>query len=67
MNTILNKEPIICGKPMPNLFNQVKEKYNIDLKRSCIIGDRLDTDIKMGLNSNIISCCVLTGVTQKIC
>eukprot|EP01080_Neovahlkampfia_damariscottae_P012482 gene12482-6230_t len=66
LNVVLKREPdYVCGKPNKELFNVIKTQFkNLDLEKSCMIGDRLDTDIKMGINAGISTLCVLTGVTQ---
>lgn len=40
-------------------------RSHIDLKKTCMIGDRLDTDIEFGLNGGVDTLCVLTGITTK--
>lgn len=62
-STVVAKKPIVCGKPEPNLFRHLEQTHNVDLKRSIMIGDRLDTDIKMGVDANVLTALVLTGVT----
>jgi ribonucleotide monophosphatase NagD (HAD superfamily) len=37
----------VCGKPNPKLFEIIKKDTGVDLNKSCMVGDRLDTDIKM--------------------
>lgn len=65
VSTFLGRKPLVFGKPEIYLFKHLNEKYNIDLKKSVMIGDRLDTDILMGKNSNVKTILVLTGVTKK--
>lgn len=50
------------GKPNPDYARLIADWNNIDLKRSCMIGDRLDTDIEMAIRAGMGSCFVLTGV-----
>ena len=38
---------------------------NIPNEKCLIIGDRLETDILLGLNSGMKTCLVLTGVTKR--
>lgn len=37
-------------------------RYHLDPKRTCMIGDRLDTDIEFGVKGGIETLCVLTGM-----
>jgi len=39
------------------------QQHGIDVERSLIVGDRLDTDIRFGVDSGMRSALVLTGVT----
>ena len=45
-----------------SLLNYFCNRYQLDPKKTCMIGDRLDTDIEFGLNGNIDTLCVLTGM-----
>ncbi|MBN1215995.1 MAG: D-glycero-beta-D-manno-heptose 1,7-bisphosphate 7-phosphatase [Candidatus Lokiarchaeota archaeon] len=49
-----------CRKPNPGMIIKAKEKYNIDLKKSYIVGDTLN-DIKAGKNAGCKTVLVLTG------
>jgi D,D-heptose 1,7-bisphosphate phosphatase len=49
-----------CRKPKPGLIFQAKEKYNIDLKSSYMVGDTL-SDILAGKNAGCKTVFVLTG------
>jgi len=33
---------VICGKPHKPMFDVIMEKYNVDPKRTLMIGDRLE-------------------------
>lgn len=39
-------------------------RYNLDRSRTCMVGDRLNTDILMGLNGKLKTLLVFTGVTK---
>ncbi|ORX59141.1 2-phosphoglycolate phosphatase [Piromyces finnis] len=62
---VKNKEPVFLGKPTANMINCISQKFNLDLKRACMVGDRLDTDMVFGKNNNITTLLVLTGVTSE--
>lgn len=40
-------------------------RYNLDPSKTCMIGDRLDTDIDFGLQGGIETLCVLTGTKPR--
>lgn len=50
------------GKPNPDYARLIAEWNGIDLRRAVMVGDRLDTDIEMGIRAGMGSCFVLTGV-----
>ena len=48
------------------MWEVLSEKHNLDASRSCIVGDRLDTDIAFATtNSLAASLAVLSGVTSE--
>ena len=49
-----------CRKPKPGMMLKAKDKFNIDMKNSFMVGDTLN-DIKAGLNANCKTVLVLTG------
>ena len=52
-------------KPSPKMINLAKKEYNIELKNSVLIGDRL-SDLRSGLNANISNLFhVITGHGKK--
>ena len=54
---------MIIGKPNPYILDLLSEKLKIEKNKICMIGDRLYTDVKLGLNSGIMSILVLSGET----
>lgn len=40
-------------------------RHHLDRSKSCMIGDRLDTDILFGINGKLSTLLVLTGVVSK--
>ncbi|KAJ1921687.1 hypothetical protein H4219_000420 [Mycoemilia scoparia] len=60
------KKPTIIGKPNHYMLDCIKTEYkDIDLKRTLMIGDNLDTDILFGINGNVDTLAVLTGVAKR--
>lgn len=50
------------GKPSVFMFEEIKRRLKVDLKRVLLIGDRLETDIELGNKFGIDSALVSTGV-----
>lgn len=53
-----------CRKPKPGMVLKAKKRFNIDLKKSYIIGDKL-TDIKLGKNTGMKTFLLLTGYGRQ--
>lgn len=51
------------GKPNPLMMRHAMKRLNAKREESAIIGDRMDTDIVAGVESEIETILVLTGVT----
>jgi ribonucleotide monophosphatase NagD (HAD superfamily) len=56
---------IIVGKPSPIMIQTVLDVLGLRPEECILIGDRLETDIKMGKDSGIATGIVLTGVTDE--
>jgi phosphoglycolate/pyridoxal phosphate phosphatase family enzyme len=54
---------IVLGKPNKYAIDVLVEEHNLEREKCIMIGDRLDTDILLGINSGIDSCLVMTGAT----
>ena len=57
------RKAINVGKPSPILAQLICNEHNLNPSRTLFVGDRLDTDIKFGEDSGMISVLVMTGVT----
>lgn len=53
-----------CRKPKPGMLLKAAKRFNLDLKRCYIIGDKVD-DIKLARNVRAKGILVLTGYGQK--
>ena len=58
-------EPLIIGKPMPEMMAQSMARMGSTPADTAVIGDRLDTDILGGINASLTTMLVLTGVTNE--
>src|SRR5512139_2672716 len=59
------KVEVIVGKPSPIMIQTVLNVMGLNPENCILIGDRLETDIKMGKDSGIATGIVLTGVTDE--
>jgi NagD protein len=53
------------GKPNPLMMRNALKKIGCTREESIIIGDRMDTDIVAGIESEIDTCLVLSGITGR--
>ncbi len=59
------KKPTSLGKPSQAMMEAIEGKFQFDRKKTCMVGDRLDTDIRFGIEGGLGgTLCVLTGVTR---
>lgn len=58
-------QPTFIGKPQPIIMNKALETLDIDPSEVAMVGDLYDTDILSGINVNIDTIHVQTGVTTK--
>jgi 4-nitrophenyl phosphatase len=62
----LGRKPLELGKPSQAMMDAVEGKFQFDRARTCMIGDRLNTDIKFGVEGKLGGTLhVLTGVDKK--
>jgi len=61
-----NKNPdIVFGKPDPLILEMIIEKFNVKKEETCVIGDRLYTDILLGIRAEVSTILVLTGEAKE--
>ena len=61
-----NSKAYFVGKPNPLMMRQALKKLNCSREETAIIGDRMDTDIIAGIESEITTILVLSGVTGEV-
>ncbi|KAG4443941.1 hypothetical protein IFR05_000581 [Cadophora sp. M221] len=60
------QHPIALGKPSQAMMDSIEGKFQFDRKKACMVGDRLDTDIRFGIEGKLGgTLAVLTGVSKK--
>ena len=60
------QQPLELGKPSQAMMDAVEGKFQLNRARTCMIGDRLNTDIKFGVDGKLGGTLhVLTGVDSK--
>lgn len=59
-------QPLALGKPSQAMMDAVEGRFQLDRARTCMIGDRLNTDIQFGVEGRLGgTLAVLTGVNKK--
>lgn len=53
--------PVFIGKPHTTMIDLIKSRFQITSEKIAVIGDRLYTDIALGVNAGIMCICVLSG------
>jgi len=59
------KQAYFVGKPNPLMMRIALRKLGVKREDSIIIGDRMDTDIIAGIEAEIDTCLVLSGITDE--
>lgn len=59
------KQPLVLGKPNPKIIDYLCERFSVAKEDTMVVGDRLYTDILIGVNAGVDSVCVLTGEATK--
>jgi len=58
-----NRMPIVFGKPNKEMLLFKLIQLNLSPNDAVIFGDRLYTDMRMGIEAGVTTCCVLSGET----
>jgi NagD protein len=59
------KLELLAGKPSPIMMAVALERLGTTAEHSLMVGDRLETDIRMGQEAGMLTAVVLSGVTQR--
>jgi NagD protein len=59
------KKAYYVGKPNPLMMRIALKKLGVKREEAVVIGDRMDTDIRCGLESEIDTLLVLSGITDR--
>lgn len=59
------KRPLVIGKPTALMPRLAMKKYGVDKEKTAVIGDRIYTDIKSGINAGAVTVLVMSGETTK--
>ncbi|KAI9490654.1 HAD-like domain-containing protein [Zychaea mexicana] len=63
VEVITKTKAFFCGKPSALIMRYAQRVLGLSRSETCIIGDRMDTDIAAGISSEIDPVLVLSGVT----
>ena len=62
----IGRAPLSLGTPSQAMMDAVEGKFKFDRSRTCMVGDRLNTDIQFGIDGKLGgTLAVLTGVSKK--
>ncbi|XP_064398613.1 glycerol-3-phosphate phosphatase-like [Halichondria panicea] len=59
------REPIVVGKPHSPIFEVLQKSVNLDPSRTVMIGDRLNTDMELGIRNGMKTLLVFSGISQR--
>lgn len=60
---VSGKRPVVVGKPAPLMAQLAMEKWGCKPEETVVVGDRIYTDIKSGLNAGCMTVLVMSGET----
>ena len=59
------RTPVVIGKPEPMMPLLAMEREGVEPTRCAVVGDRIYTDVKSGLNSGAVGILVMSGETTE--
>ena len=59
------KRPVVIGKPSALMPQLAMGKLGMSKEETCVVGDRIYTDVKSGLNAGVTGILVLSGETTE--
>lgn len=64
MRLATNKKARVMGKPDPEVIYTLAKRFNVNLDEVLVVGDRIYTDVLVGVNAKVDSVMVLSGETS---
>lgn len=64
IETASGRKAVCVGKPSKELGKNIISKFNLNPKKTLMVGDRIDSDLYFGNNAGFKTCIVLSGVTN---
>ncbi len=64
LQAVTKREPLVMGKPHTGMIALAEERLGLPRESLAVIGDRLYTDIKMGIDHGLATVLVLSGETN---
>ena len=61
MRLCTGKTATVMGKPNADIINYLAKQFNVKKDEVLVVGDRLYTDILVGVNADVDTLCVLSG------
>jgi 4-nitrophenyl phosphatase len=59
------RKAMACGKPSKSMMDAIFARYDLNRERTCMVGDRLNTDIQFGIDGKLGgTLLVLTGINR---
>ena len=65
MRLCSGKKATVMGKPNPEIIDFLMKQFNVTKEETLVVGDRIYTDILVGVNADVDSLMVLTGETTR--
>lgn len=63
-DAVTGRRPVVIGKPHQTMIDAALNRLGTAAEHTAIVGDRLYTDMKMGINGGLKSILVLSGETK---
>ena len=60
------KVELVAGKPSPLIIHAALDLLSLPASSCLLVGDRLETDIRMGIDAGMKTALVLTGVSSRL-
>jgi len=64
MRLCSDKKAEVMGKPNPEIIDFLMKQFGVNKEETLVVGDRIYTDILVGVNAKVDSVMVLSGETQ---